>query len=191
MRKFLLFLLIIFIASGLSAQNIEKIKELIQSEKWPEAKTAIDDYLSKERNAAKWDGWWYKGVIYNEIAKNDHYKSLVPDGRKVAFEAFKKYYELDDKHTQAMLEQHVRLFDIYYGYFNDGIKNFNEDQKYEAAMNDFMSANEIGAFIHDKGFEYLSGGQVVKVPDFDTLLIRNIALAAFRCNKEDICIPLW
>jgi hypothetical protein len=73
-------------------------------------------FLPKKKNQSKADGWWYKGLIYNEIAKSDKYKALAPDGRMDAFNAFKKYYEMDPKAVRATLEQHVRLFDIYNGY---------------------------------------------------------------------------
>ena len=65
-----------------------------------------------------------KVLVYNEIAKSDKYKALAPDGRMEAFNAFKKYYEIDPKAVRATLEQHVRLFDIYNGYFDLGVSSF-------------------------------------------------------------------
>ena len=124
MQRFLLSLLIILGSSSLFAQTIEDIEAQVGKGEFDKAKASVDAFLAKEKNAAKSDGWWYKGLIYNEIAKSDKYKALAPDGRMEAFNAFKKYYEMDPKAVRATLEQHVRLFDIYNGYFDLGRSKF-------------------------------------------------------------------
>ena len=92
MQRFLLSLLIILGSSSLFAQSIEDIEAQVAKGEYDKAKTSVDAFLTKEKNAVKPDGWWYKGVIYNEIAKSEKYKSLAPEGRMEAFNAFKKYY---------------------------------------------------------------------------------------------------
>ena len=89
MQRFLLSLLILLSSSGLFAQSIDEIEEQVKKGEWDKAKTSVDAFLAKEKNQSKADGWWFKGLIYNEIAKNDKYKSLAPDGRMEAFNAFK------------------------------------------------------------------------------------------------------
>src|SRR4026209_2534220 len=126
MQRFLLSLLILLGSSRLFAQSIEDIEAQISKGEFDKAKASVDAFLLKEKNATKADGWWYKGIVYNEIAKSDKFKSLVPDGRMEAFNAFKKYYEIDPKAIRATLEQHVRLFDIYNGYFDAGVANFSQ-----------------------------------------------------------------
>lgn len=180
MQKFLLALLITVMGNSVLAQNIDDIKDLINKGQWDKAKTSVDAFLTKEKNAAKWEGWWYKGVIYNEIAKSEQFKSLVPDGRMEAFNAFKKYYETDPKMLQALLEQHVRLFDIYSGYFDAAAARFNE-KKYDEAFTSFRNAYTVEEYIASKGFEYNN----FKFPAFDTTLIQNIALSAYMAKKED------
>ena len=118
MQKILLGLLSFLFAGIAYSQTVDDIKDLIQKQQWDKAKTTVDAFLLKDKNATKWEGWWYKGYIYNELSKSDQFKNLVPDGRMEAFNAFKKYYELDPKAILATLEQHVRLFDIYSGYFD-------------------------------------------------------------------------
>ena len=179
MQKFLLGLLLLA-AIGSFAQSVDDIKDLIQKAQWDKAKTAVDAFLTKEKNAAKWEGWWYKGVIYNELAKNDQYKSLVADGRMEAFNAFKKYYEIEPKAIQATLEQHVRLFDIYSGYFDLGAKQFGE-KSFDDAFNNFKNAYMVEGYIAGKGYEYNN----FKFPSFDTVLVQNIALSAYMAKKED------
>jgi len=180
MQRFLLSLLIILGSSSLFAQSIEDIEAQVAKGEYDKAKTSVDAFLTKEKNAAKPDGWWYKGVIYNEIAKSEKYKSLAPEGRLEAFNAFKKYYELDPKAIRATLEQHVRLFDIYNGYFDLGVAGFGAS-KFEDAYTNFKNALMVEEYIGGKGYEYNG----FKFPAFDTTLIQNIALSAYRAKKDD------
>lgn len=186
MQRFLLSLLIILGSSRLFAQSIEDIEAQVGKGEWDKAKTSVDNFLSKEKNAAKPDGWWYKGVIYNEIAKNEKFKSLAPNGRMDAFNAFKKYYELDPKAIRATLEQHVRLFDIYNGYFDAGVAGFGASQ-FDDAYTNFKNALMVEEYIGGKGYEYNG----FKFPVFDTTLIQNIALSAYRAKKDDEAVVYY
>lgn len=181
MQKFLLTLLVAVSCNFLSAQTVDDIKDFINRGQWDKAKTAVDAFLTKEKNATKWEGWWYKGVIYNEIAKSEQFKNLVADGRMEAFNAFKKYYEIDTKSVQGSLEQHVRLFDIWDNYFKIAITRYNDDKNYEDAFSNFKKTLLVEEYISSKGFEYIN----FKFPPFDTSLIRNIALSAHMAKKDD------
>jgi hypothetical protein len=77
MQRFLLSLLIILGSSRLFAQSIEDIESQFGKGELDKAKASVDAFLTKEKNAAKPDGWWYKGLIYNEIAKSEKYKALA------------------------------------------------------------------------------------------------------------------
>jgi uncharacterized protein YqgQ len=186
MQRFLLSLLILLGSSQLFAQSIEDIEGQFQKGELDKAKASVDAFLTKEKNAAKSDGWWYKGVIYNEIAKSDKYKNLAPDGRMEAFNAFKKYYELDPKAVRGTLEQHVRLFDIYNGYFDLGVKSFGES-KFDDAFSNFKNALTVEEYVAGKGYEYNG----FKFPAFDTTLIQNIALSAYRAKKDDEAVVYY
>lgn len=180
MQRFLLSLLIILSSSGLFAQTIEDIEAQFGKGELDKAKASVDAFLAKEKNQSKADGWWYKALIYNEIAKSEKYKSLAPEGRMEAFNAFKKYYELDPKSIRATLEQHVRLFDIYNGYFDIGVTSFGAS-KFDEAYAGFKNALMVEEYVSSKGFEYNG----FRFPAFDTTLIQNIALSAYRAKKED------
>jgi len=180
MQRFLLSLLIILGSSSLFAQTIEEIEAQVGKGEFDKAKASVDAFLAKEKNQTKSDGWWYKGLIYNEIAKSDKFKSLAPDARMEAFNAFKKYYEMDQKAVRATLEQHVRLFDIYNGYFDIGVTSFGAS-KFDDAYINFKNALMVEEYVGSKGFEYNG----FKFPTFDTVLNQNIALSAYRAKKED------
>lgn len=186
MQRFLLSLLIIFGSSQLFAQSIEDIEGQVQKGEWDKAKASVDAFLAKEKNAAKSDGWWYKGLIYNEIAKSDKFKNLVPDGRMEAFNAFKKYYELDAKAVRGTLEQHVRMFDIYNGYFDQGVQTFGAS-KFDDSYTNFKNALMVEEYVASKGWEYNG----FKFPAFDTTLVQNIALSAYRAKKDDEAVVYY
>ena len=186
MQRFLLSLLILLGSSSLFAQSIEDIEGQFQKGELDKAKASVDAFLTKEKNAAKPDGWWYKGVIYNEIVKSDKYKNLAPDGRMDAFNAFKKYYEIDPKAIRATLEQHVRLFDIYNGYFDMGVASFGAS-KFDDSYASFKNALAVEEYISSKGFEYNG----FKFPAFDTTLVQNIALSAYRAKRDDEAVVYY
>ena len=186
MQRFLLSLLILLVSSSLFAQSIEDIEGQFQKGELDKAKASVDAFLAKEKNAAKPDGWWYKGVVYNEIAKSEKYKALAPDGRMQAFEAFKKYYEMDPKAVRATLEQHVRLFDIYNGYFDMGVASFGASN-FDDALKNFKNALAVEEYIAAKGYEYNG----FKFPAFDTTLVQNIALSAYRAKKDDEAVVYY
>lgn len=186
MQRFLLSLLILLGSSRLFAQSIEDIEGQFQKGELDKAKASVDGFLAKEKNAAKSDGWWYKGLIYNEIAKSDKYKSLSPDGRMEAFNAFKKYYEMDPKAVRATLEQHVRLFDIYNGYFDQAVADFGAN-KFNEAYGNFKNALTVEEYISGKGLEYNG----FKFPAFDTTLVQNIALSAYRAKRDDEAVVYY
>jgi hypothetical protein len=194
MQRFLMSLMLLITGSCVLAQSIEEIEAQFSKGEFDKAKTTVDAFLAKEKNQSKADGWWFKGVIYNEIAKSDKFRNLVTDGRMEAFNAFKKYYELDQKAFRATLEQHVRLFDIYSGYFDMAINDFNSGvsadeakkegdaiKNYSDALRNFKNAQVVEEYIAGKGFEYNN----FKFPDFDTTLHSNIAKSAYNAKKFD------
>jgi hypothetical protein len=169
-------------SSGLYAQKIEDVKKLISDGKWVEAKEKVDAFLANEKNATKAEGWYYKGVIYNELAKDEKYAGSLGnmDGRMEAFNAFKKYIELDPKTVLMTLEQNVRLFDIYNGYFDKAAQAFNS-KNYSEAYKYFKNASIVEDFVASKGYEYNG----FSFPKMDTSLIQNIALSALLAKNED------
>ncbi len=180
MKKISFLLALTFLSVFGFSQNIDEIKDLMSKQQWEKAKTTVDAFLLKEKNTTKWEGWYYKGIIYNEIAKSEQLKNQFPDARMNALNAFKKYYEVDPKAIQATLEQHVRLFEIYSNYFDLAAQNFNA-KDYAAAFANFKNALTAEQYIFSKDLEYNN----FKFPAFDTVLYQNIALAAFMAKQED------
>lgn len=182
MRKLIFTALLSAFALTMYAQDLEDIKDLVGKQQWDKAKEQIDKYLTNEKNAKKADGWYYKGVIYNEIAKSDKFKAALngADGRMQAFDALKKYLELDPKNIKGTLEQNVRFFDIYNGYFDQAATAF-QAKNYEVAFDNFKNAGTVEEFVASKGFSYNN----FSFPQMDTSLIQNTAVSALMAKKND------
>jgi hypothetical protein len=176
MKKGLLLITLAILGNAVFAQTLDDVKKLVLIMKYNDAKTLIDKFLADEKNAAKADGWYYKGVIYNEVSKTT---PTCTTCKMDAFEAFKKYQAMDAKNTWMNEEQNVRLFDLYNGFFDLGSKAYNT-KDYKNAFENFKNANMVGNYVHSKGFVYNG----FKFPALDTSLVLNTALAARLGNDE-------
>ena len=114
MKKLVLLAGIFLAATTGYSQSLDDIREALGKKNvdYAKAKEMVDKYLSNPKNAAKPDGWYYKGFIYNAVSKRDELKSLCNDCKWEAFTAFKKYQELDKKNILMALEQNGSLFDF-------------------------------------------------------------------------------
>jgi len=180
MQKFLLALIFTIAGTTMFAQKIDDVTDLMGKEQWEKAKDAVDKFLANEKNAKNADGWYYKANIYNSLSKDDKFKSLSQDLKMESFNAYKKYLEIDPKAIRGTLLQHVLLFDIYNGYFDEGAKSFN-DKNYEKAGTSFKNALTIEEYIAGKGYSYNG----FSFPSFDTALVQNIALSYYQAKNED------
>jgi hypothetical protein len=178
MKKFLCFMVVLMGFGAGFAQSIDDVKKALEKQDWAAGKKAVDGCLGDAKNASKAEAWYYKGVIYNEYSKKDSL-GTCPDCKMQAFEAFKKYQVLDPKNVFMVLEQNVRLFDLYNGYFDLASKAY-EAKDYAAAYGHFTNAAMVEDYIKGKGFEYNG----FKFGAMDTSLVQNMALSA-RLAKKD------
>src|SRR5437764_2445885 len=110
MRKLLLFVVLATFAPSIFAQKLDDVQNMMSKGKYTDAKAAIDKLLSDPKNQNDPKAWYYKGKIYAELARQDSIGVLTYDPSREAFEAFKKYQQLDPKNTLKHLEQNVGLF---------------------------------------------------------------------------------
>ncbi|HRF26999.1 MAG TPA: hypothetical protein PKW54_06640, partial [Ferruginibacter sp.] len=114
MKKFYLLISMLTLGIMTQAQDLDDIRELLNKSKFREAKAAIDAYLTNPKNNNKSDAWYYKGRAYNSLS----YEAGVPDAeilnlRNEAFQAFKKYQQLDDKDVWMKLENYESYLNLY------------------------------------------------------------------------------
>jgi hypothetical protein len=185
MKKIIFFLLFITAASLTYAQSLSSINDEIPTNVI-KAKADIDKYLSNPKKASDAEGWYYKGRVYNEISKHDSLKVAGEDFKKEAFEAFKKYQELDPKNVLMLVTQNADLFDIYNGYFTLAVNAYNQ-KDYIGAFYNFKNSMDVSAYIKNKAFSY--NGFVF--PAFDTTLITDIAVSARAANDDSDAVTYY
>ena len=161
---------------GLFAQSVDKAKDLLKSNKLPEAKTEIDKVLAVEKNQKNGDAWYTKLKVYNAIAANDQLKAQFPDARDQAFAALVKYTEVDDKKLLLLqMDAYKPVNEIYQGYFQVGANDYNAS-KYSEALQNFSGALQTSAFMNAKGWTNLK---------IDTTSTLYAGISAEKANKRD------
>jgi hypothetical protein len=169
------------------AQTLQEINEMLGKSQFKKAKDGIDKYLSDAKNAAKADGWYYKGRVYNSYSKDSSLAGTeIIKLKLLSFEAFKKYQQLDSKELSFVLENHVSYFDLYNGFFDLGAKEFNA-KNYTNSFEGFKNALMVEEYIRSKNYEY--GG--FKFTELDTSLVQNIAMAANNAKDEASAVKYY
>jgi hypothetical protein len=173
-----LFLTGILAIAGISlfAQSVDKAKDLLKTNKLADAKTQIDGALADAKNQKSGEAWYYKLKIYNAIAASDQLKSQFPDARDQAFDALKKYTEVDDKKLLLLqMDGYKPVNEIYQGYFQVGAANYNGG-KYDSALHNFSGALQTSGFMNAKGWTTLK---------IDTTSTLYAGISAEKAGKRD------
>ncbi len=187
MKKFSFLVLFLLGSTIMMAQDLAEINEMLGKSEYKKAKEAIDKFLTDSKNAAKSDGWYFKGRIYNAYSKDAALS--IDDAMKLksdAFEAYKKNQQLDAKDIRLIFENYVSYFDLYNGYFDLGVKGFNT-QNFDGAFAAFKNALLVEDYVKSKGYENGS----FKFPVLDTSLVLNTAKAARLAKKESEALPYY
>lgn len=176
-------LIITFCAFGFytsSAQTVDEVAKAINNKDYAGAKAKIDAVLANPKNVEKAEAWYFKGRAYNSysyepnVSKTEAYQ-LKTD----AFEAFKKYQQLDPKDVRLKLENYQSYLDLYLGYFDIGAQEFNA-KNFENSFNAFKTALDIKDFIMQRNYTY----DAITFAALDTSLVLNTAIAAMQAKKD-------
>lgn len=178
MRKLIFFAFMVASSFTLYAQSLEDVQEKVNKGKYDEAKEKIDKLLLESKGQKNPNAWYYKGIVYYNLSLDSN--RTDQDYRQAAFDAFKKYYDMDPKNVMGMLEQNARLFQLYDGYYNAGIRYFN-NKNFEGSFKNFSNALAVANFINERKFTYSN----FTLPALDTNLILNVAAAASKANMTD------
>ncbi len=187
MKKYCFFIMLLVANIIGYAQTLPEINEMMGKSQYKKAKEGIDKFLSDPKNAAKADGWFYKGRIYNSLSKDS--SVAATDALKFkaeSFDAFKKYQQMDAKEVSFILENHGSYFDLYNGFFDIGAREFNS-KNYAASFDGFKNALMVEEYVKTKGYEYNG----FKFPVLDTSLILNAAIAANQAKNEPEAIKYY
>ena len=178
MKKYCFMAILLLAGIAVSAQGIDEISKYHLLGQNKKAKEVLDKFISEPKNAGKADAWYYKGRIYNAVSKDSG--TSVTDAMKLkmdAFEAFKKYQQLDPKELNLKNDQYVWYFDLYNGFFDIGAKEYNR-KNYSGAFDGFKNALVVEEYTRSKNYEYNG----YRFPVMDTSLIQNTAMAAYQAK---------
>lgn len=177
MKKFLLTTMLASSILTVTAQKLEKAKDLLKSKKLADAKTQIDNFLAVEKNAKDPEGWYTKAKIYGEIAQDKDLAAGTPDARWTAFEALKQYVALDDKGQLVLmqLDNYKPIMDIYQGYFKAGADDYNAN-RFEPAFNNFKNCLTVSEYMSSKKWSNIA---------LDTTVVLYTGISAEKSGKKD------
>lgn len=176
MKKIILTVLVAAVSFQLSAQNLNKVKDMLGKNELDKAKEGIDQLLTNPKQQKNAEVWLTKAKIYGAIAASEQFKSLVPDGRAEAFQAIKKATEIDKNQVATLLtlDQYKPVYDLYGGYFDQAAAQYNAE-KYGDALANFKKSGEVGQYIFSQGWG---------LSQLDTTLVYYSALAAMNAKDD-------
>jgi hypothetical protein len=175
MKKILLIAMLAISGMGLSAQKLDKAKDYLKSNKLAEAKTEIDGVLNDAKNQKNPEAYYTKLKIYGAIANDNALGASNPDARWTAFEALKKYVELDEKQMALILENYKPAMDIYQGFYKTGAGQYNANQQSDA-FNSFKNCLAVSEYMSGKGWTNLK---------MDTTVVLYTGITAEKAGKKD------
>jgi hypothetical protein len=178
MKKFLFAAIAVLFALSLSAQDIKKIRSAYDKKDWAKAKEAVDLALATEKEQKNWEAWYYKGMIYGQIAKDATLKTTVPDAWIQSFEAYQKAMELDGKQTEiSMMTKSYPVFENYLELQKEANALYNSGN-YQGALTNYKNADKVGRFIFKNKWA---------LSEVDTILYYYAGAAAMQLeNKEEV-----
>ncbi len=183
MTKYLFFVAFALVANASFGQDIKDVKSYALLGQMAKAKEAVDKHLEVPKNAQKAEGWYYKGFIYNNLSK-DSTKSVAENAalKATAYEALKKYREMDPKAELLLEQSNSPLFDLYVGYYSDlGVKAYLAKDP-AGAFDNFKRSLEIHDYIVANN---LTGANGFKFSALDTTLTLYTAIAAAEAKKPE------
>ena len=189
MIKFFFLVAFSLTVSATYAQDIKEIRNYSLLGQNQKAKEAVDKFLAVPKNAEKAEAWYYKGFTYNQASK-DSTKSMAENAalKTTAFEALKKYRELDPKSPLLTEQNNSALFDLYVGFYSDlGVKAYLAKDP-ATAFEYFKKGLEIHDYVASNN---LVGNNGYKFSALDTTLTLYTAIAASEAKKTDDAMAFY
>lgn len=170
-----------FVLAGF-AQDMKKVRNLYDKKDWAKAKEAIDLVLANEKEQKNWEAWYYKGLIYGQVAKDANLSAATPDAWTQSFEGYKKAMELDQKQTETFMTlRNYPVFDNYIELQRKGNELYNT-QNFKEALATYKKADEVGRFIYKNKWA---------LTEVDTILYFYMGAAAMQDENMDEAITYF
>ncbi len=194
MKKLFFSVLAILFFQSVISQDIKKVRSAFDKKDWAKAKEAVDLYLAGEKGAGDWEGWYYKGLIYAQVANELGKENLNQQTWQESFDAFKKAHTINVDNVNKFMIINSPLISVYYGLFNIGIQNYLS-QNYENALTRFVETDQVGRYIYENKWGlyeldtllYLySGDAAAKIANNskDSIVIKKMELESIKYFKR-------
>ncbi|MFC4261613.1 hypothetical protein ACFOWM_01865 [Ferruginibacter yonginensis] len=168
----------LFTSAVAFSQSLDKIGEMMDKQKFAEAKTEIDKFLSAPKNEKDALGYYYKGRIYNSLSRTAGTAPMDAFNLKnISYDAFRKNQALDKLDFSLKSEFYLSYFDLYLGFYDIGAQFFN-NKDFANSYSAFQKSQDVENYILSKGYT----NEQVKLSKFDTALVKNIAAAALNAG---------
>jgi hypothetical protein len=170
------------LAFSIKAQDIKTVRKLYDKKEWQKSKEAVDLLLANAGEQNNWEAWYYKGLIYGQIAKMPDLRGSVSDIWLFSYDAYKKAMELDSKQaTNYMTLRGYPIFDNYIELQKEGNDFFN-GQSYKEAVGKYKQADQVGRYIYKNGWA---------LSEIDTILYYYAGAAAMQANMADDAVTFF
>jgi hypothetical protein len=173
---------LLMLSATIDAQDIKTVRKLYDKKEWAKGKEAVDLLLANPAEQNNWEAWYFKGLIYGQMAKSADLKAQVPEGWVTSFEAYQKAMELDSKQSNTyMTLRGYPVFDNYLELQKEGNDFFNT-QGYKDALGKYKQADLVGRFIFKNGWA---------LAEVDTILYYYAGAAAMQANMVDDAVNFY
>ena len=182
MKKYVLLMMLVSGSLLGKSQSIDDIRKLIILTQYDKAKTELDKYFADAKNTGKAEAWYYKAFTYSALARQAG-KSVAESKslNEEAYVAIKKYTELDAKAPLTKEENNSTLFNLYYAFYDLGVKMYNE-KNFPESYNLFKSSLDVHDYIFSNK---LNGPNSLKFSAHDTDIVWNLAVIGNELKKKD------
>jgi len=182
MKKYLL--LFALLMGGLLSfgQDLDNIKKMLLLKQYDKAKPEIDAFLSNPKNANNPEALYYKAYVYHSLGMLP--TKPVAESKALyvgAFDALQKYAQADAKATFTTEEKNSTLYNTYYGFYDLGVKTYNE-KNYAESFDLFKKALDVHDYIYAKK---LPGNEGMKFTAHDTDVVWNLAVLANELKNKN------
>ncbi len=147
MKKVILFLLCYSLTGSFVFSQKSKVREAYNYYKEPyqeydKAKAAIDEATGNELSKTLDQTWYYRGIIYSALYKNEKFGGLCNNCLQTAYDALTKSLEINPKSEWADEIKLIRIPWIMNQVFGEGVDQF-KGKRYAEALASFETVLKI------------------------------------------------
>jgi tetratricopeptide (TPR) repeat protein len=147
MKKFIVFLSAFCFVAHFAFSQKSKVREAYNYYKEPyqqydKAKAAIDEAISNEQSKGLDQTWYYRGLIYSALYKNEKFAGLCVNCLQTAYDAFSKSLEINPKSEWADEIKLIRIPWVMNQVFTEGVEQFKL-KNYSEALASFETVLKI------------------------------------------------